>query len=127
MNAAYVCLLTGLALVATHAAAHPPGVAGSHPPPVPQPVAPSSLPDETDRYAPYLPHIIEDHRNRYVDGDRRAEGCTARRTTEEASMDDAEKQLIDWCALPPFEPRYAPQIPAEWWWRRGHWREWRPW
>ncbi|MBL8263827.1 MAG: hypothetical protein JNM58_15525 [Xanthomonadaceae bacterium] len=46
---------------------------------------------------------------------------------QEPSGDITDSQVIDWCAVAPFEPRYAPQIPAEWWWRRGPWREWRPW
>lgn len=128
MNAARICLLAGLALACAEARAHPPGPPGHHPqPPVPHTVAPSSLPYAADLPHTHVPYAIEYPRRQDDDVYGIEERCIVRRSMQEPSGDITDSQVIDWCAVAPFEPRYAPQIPAEWWWRRGPWREWRPW
>ncbi len=132
MNAARLLLSAGLALASAHALAHPPGPPGSghHPPStqVPQPVAPSTLHYEVYRYGDDYPYAI--HHDRYEYDTRGA--CIAQGTSQDtsneksesaASIESATPNAIDWCALAPYQPRYAPQIPASWWWHhRTPWR-----
>jgi hypothetical protein len=125
MNAARVGLAAGLAFAVAQAAAQPPGP--PHPQViVPQPSAPSSLPDDSHRHAPRERYAVEDPLGYEYEA---SDACMARRATDETSAASAgtDTTVIDWCAVPAFEPRYAPQVPASWWWRRNHWREWRPW
>lgn len=125
MNAARLMFFAGLALAGAQSAAHPPGP-GPHPTmPVPQPVAPSALPYGPYRYGDIPPYAIV--HDRYRDDGRGP--CVARDashgTSEPAGPgEDATPNAIDWCALPPFVPRYAPQVPAAWWWHR-HRAPWR--
>jgi hypothetical protein len=130
MNAARVGLAAGLAFAVAQAAAQPPRPTHPHPHPhppviVPQPSAPSSSPDDSHRHIPRARYAVEDLGDEYEASD----ACMARRATDETSIANAgtDTTVIDWCAVPAFEPRYAPQIPASWWWRRNHWPEWRPW
>jgi len=130
MNAAHVMFFASLALASAQASAHPPGPPGpGHPTTqVPQPVAPSTLPYEAYRYNDDYPYVI-DH-ERYDDGTRGP--CIAQDAPQDnsrATSDSAESgespaaNAIDWCALAPYRPRYAPQIPASWWWHhRTPWR-----
>lgn len=126
MNVACLLFSAGLALAAAQASAHPPGHPGHHQPTtqVPQPVAPSTLPYEAYRYGDDYPYAID--RERY-DYDTRGP-CIAQDASREASestesSEDAAPNAIDWCALAPYQPRYAPQIPASWWWHhRTPWR-----
>lgn len=131
MNALHLTLFAGLALASAQASAHPPGPRGPghHPSTthVPQPVAPSALPYEAYRYDDY-PYVI-DH-DRYEYDTRRP--CMAQGTSQDsssetsdsaASGESATPNAIDWCALTPYQPRYAPQIPSSWWWHhRTPWR-----
>lgn len=128
MNAAHLMLFAGLALTGAQASAHPPGPPGpGHHPPnthVPQPVAPSTLPYEPYRYGDDYPYAID--RDRY-DYDTRGP-CMAQDASRETSGstgsgEGAPPNAIDWCALAPYQPRYAPQIPAAWWWH--HHTPWR--
>jgi hypothetical protein len=135
MNAARACLAAGFAFAGMQATAQPPGPSQPHPPvTVPQPSAPSSLPEGHDRDDPHARHVVEEPHGYgygygYAHADEARDRCTARRATGEASAGrvGTDADTIDWCAVPAFEPRYAPQIPASWWWRRHPWREWRPW
>lgn len=131
MNALHLTLFAGLALASVQASAHPPGPPGAgHQPPttqVPQPLAPSMLPYEAYRYDDY-PYVIDRERYEY---DTRGP-CIAQDTSKGASRETSEStessenatpHAIDWCALAPYQPRYAPQIPASWWWHhRAPWR-----
>ncbi len=104
-----------------------------HPPmrvPVPQPVAPSTLPYEAYRYGNDGPYAIDHARYEY---DTRGP-CIAQDTSKAASRETSDSaasgesatpNAIDWCALAPYEPRYAPQVPASWWWH--HYTPWRRW
>ena len=107
-----------------------PGVA------VPQPIAPSSLPDGFRAGHGYdygYGYGYGYDRDGFLQERAIRTPCIARyrdAERDDASSDmsaDQDRQIIDWCALPPFEPRYAPQIPAEWRWRRGFWQEGRRW
>lgn len=133
MNAARLLLSAGLALASAQASAHPPGPPGPghHPPTtqVPQPVAPSTLPYEAYRYTDDYPYyVVDSERYEY---DTRGP-CIARETSQGTSGETSEPtgasgnatpNAIDWCALAPYQPRYAPQIPASWWWHhRTPWR-----
>lgn len=131
MNAACLLLSAGLALASAQASAHPPGPPGPghHPSTtqVPQPVAPSTLPYETHRYDDY-PYVIDHDRYEYdTRGPCIAQGTSQDSSSETsdsvASGESATPNAIDWCALAPYRPRYAPQIPASWWWHhRTPWR-----
>lgn len=127
MNAARLLLSAGLGLASAHASAHPPGHPAHNAPTtqVPQPVAPSTLPHETYRYGDGYPYyVVDSERYEY---DTRGP-CIAQDASREApepteSGEGAAPNAIDWCALAPYQPRYAPQIPASWWWhRRTPWR-----
>ena len=132
MNAARLLLSAGLALASAQASAHPPGPPGSgHYPPttqVPQPIAQSALPYEGYRYGDGYPYAIDHERYEYdTRGPCIAEDAsqhTSRETSESTgSTENATPNAIDWCALAPYQPRYAPQIPASWWWHhRTPWR-----
>lgn len=132
MNAVHLAIFVGLALASAHASAHPPGPPGPghHPPTthVPQQVAPSTLPYEPYRYGDDYPYVIDRERYEY---DTRgpciaqdASQDTYRETSESTeSSENATPNAIDWCALAPYQPRYAPQVPASWWWHhRTPWR-----
>ncbi|MES2668879.1 MAG: hypothetical protein V4673_00430 [Pseudomonadota bacterium] len=130
MNAVNLLLFVSLALASAQASAHPPGHPGHHPPTtqVPQPVAPSTLPYETYPYGDDYPYAIDHDRYEYdTRGPCIAQG-TSQDTSSEisesaASGESATPDAIDWCALAPYQPRYAPQIPASWWWHhRTPWR-----
>lgn len=120
MNSKRTCLLMALAFVGADAAAHPPGPAGQHVD------VPSLLPCDSDRQIAPRPCGIEKPNDSRVDEDEPTQNCIVRCTMDDASIDGMSRQVIDWHAVPPFEPYYAPQIPAEWWWRRSHWQTWRP-
>jgi hypothetical protein len=120
MNTPCACLLMALAFVGADAEAHPPGATG------PQSDVPSPLPCDSDRQIAPLPCVIEGPNEPHVDGAESMRDCIVRCTMDDASIDGMSRQVIDWYAVPPFEPYYAPQIPAEWWWRRSHWQTWRP-
>ncbi len=136
MNAAWLLISAGLALASAQASAHPPGPRGpGHRPQttqVPQPVAPSTLPDEAYRYGddyPYAYTYAIDHERYGYDtrGPCIAQGSSQDIPNETsdsaASGESATPNAIDWCALAPYQPRYAPQIPASWWWHhRTPWR-----
>jgi hypothetical protein len=121
MNAPHACLFMALALAGAYAEAHPPGPSG------PQTDVPSMRPCDSDRQITQRPCAIEGLNDPHVDGAESTQDCIARCAMDDASIDGMSRQVIDWYAVPPFEPHYAPQIPAEWWWRRSHWRTWRPW
>ncbi len=129
MNAARLLLSAGLALASAQASAHPPGPPGPghHPPTtqVPQPIAPSTLPYEAYRYADGYPYAFDLERYEYdTRGPCIAQGYTSGETSDsDESGESAAPNAIDWCALAPYQPRYAPQIPASWWWHhRTPWR-----
>jgi hypothetical protein len=112
MNALHACLFMALAFVGADAQAHPPGASGT------QTDAPSLRTCDSDRRIAQQPCVIERPNDSRVDAPESTQDCSARCAMGEAS--------IDWYAVPPLEPHYAPQIPAEWWWRHSHWRTWRP-
>lgn len=128
MNAARLLLIAGLALASAQASAHPSGPPGPghHPPTthVPQPFAPSTLPYGPYRHGDDYPYAIDHEGYEY---DTRGP-CIAQDASHEApestgSSEDAAPNAIDWCALAPYQPRYAPQVPAAWWWHhRTPWR-----
>jgi hypothetical protein len=125
MNAARLMLFAGLALAGAQAAAHPPGPEPHPTTSVPQPVAPSTLPYGSYRYGGIPPYAIV--QERYHDDNRGP--CVARGASQETSEstehgEDATPNTIDWCALEPYVPRHAPQVPAAWWWHR-HRAPWR--
>lgn len=132
MNAARLLVSAGLALASAQASAHPPGPPGPghHPSTtqVPQPIAPSTLPYEAHRYGDDYPYGLDDERYEYhTRGPCIAQGTSQDSSSETsdsaASGESATPNAIDWCALAPYQPRYAPQIPASWWWhRRTPWR-----
>lgn len=132
MNAARLLLSAGLALASAHASAHPPGSPGSghHPPStqVPQPVAPSTVPYGPYRYGDDYPYAIDregyeyDTRGLCITQDA-AQYTSADASESTGSVEKSAGNAIDWCALAPYQPRYAPQIPAAWWWHhRTPWR-----
>jgi hypothetical protein len=118
----FVCM----AITCACASAQTPGP----PAPIPQPIAPSTLPHEAHRYDyDYdYPYTIDHGRYEY---DKRGP-CLAQNTSRETSESSGSNEgitpnTIDWCALAPYQPRYAPQVPAAWWWHhRASWRQWRP-
>ena len=123
MNAVNLLIFVSLALASAQTSAHPPGHPGHHRPTtqVPQPVAPSTLPYEAYRYGDDYPYAIDHERYGY---DMRGP-CIAQDTSKGASRETSDSAVsgesatpnaIDWCALAPYQPRYAPQIPASWWW-----------
>ena len=130
MNAVHLTLFAGLVLASAQASAHPPGPPGpGHPTTqVPQPVAPSTLPYEAYRYGDDYPYATGHDRYGY---DTRGP-CIAQGTLQDTSSEtsastgsgeNATPNAIDWCALTPYQPRYAPQIPSSWWWHhRTPWR-----
>ncbi len=130
MNAVNLLLFVSLALASAQASAHPPGHPGHHPPTtqVPQPIAPSTLPYEAYRYGDDYPYAIDHERYEY---DTRGP-CIAQTTSQDSSGETSDStasdesttpNAIDWCALAPYQPRYAPQVPASWWWHhRTPWR-----
>lgn len=135
MNAVRLLLSAGFAFAGIQASAHPPGRPGHYPPTtqVPQPVAPSTLPYEAYRYGDDYPYAIDRGRYEYdTRGPCIAEDAsrdTSRETSDSAeSSESSASNTIDWCALAPYQQRYAPQIPASWWWqRRTPWRYGRTW
>jgi hypothetical protein len=130
MNAVHLVLFVGLSLASAQASAHPPGPHGpSHPTTqVPQPVSPSALPYEAYRYGDNYLYAIDHDRYEYdTHGPCIAQGTSQDTSSETsdsaASSESATPNAIDWCALAPYQPRYAPQIPASWWWHhRTPWR-----
>lgn len=120
MNAPGTCLLMALAFGVADADARPPEPTG------PQAGVPSLLPCDSDRQIAQRPCVIEGMNEPHVDGAESTQDCIARCAMDDASIDGTSRRVIDWYAVPPFEPYYAPQMPAEWWWRRNHWRAWRP-
>ncbi len=120
-----ISLFIGMTVACACASAQTPGPAA--PAPVPQSIAPSTLPYETYRYGDY-PYVINHDRYEY---DTRGP-CIAQGTLQDTSSETSEStgsgenatpNAIDWCALAPYRPRYAPQIPASWWWHhRTPWR-----
>jgi hypothetical protein len=129
---AFVC-----AFACGSANAHPPGPpAGPSPAPhlpgvpVPQPWAPSTLP-AAPRFRDGPLDLIEyrtvDYRiaeEAHGDGFVRCPPTTVAREDADTAERSTSPNAIDWCALPPFVPRYAPQMPAAWWWYR-HRAPWR--
>jgi hypothetical protein len=104
----------------TPASAQSPAARGS----APQPVAPSAVPEETYGYV-YPHHAAYDNFDREARWPDSHAGCIATKAGDDADAQTPQTaQTIDWCALPPQPPRYAPQVPASWWWRRDA-RWWR--
>ncbi len=139
--ACFAAIAIALLLASTRSSAQS-GPRHPHPPmrvPVPQPIAPSSLPDEAHRYGDdyrYRDDYGDDYR--YAIDHERYEydmrgPCIAQDASQHsapetsdstASGESVTPHAIDWCALAPYQPRYAPQIPASWWWwyRDAPWR-----
>ncbi len=94
---------------------------------IPQPVAPSTLPYETYRYGNDDPYGIDNDRYEYdTRGPCLSQNASGETSESIGSNEDTALNPIDWCALAPYRPRYAPQIPASWWWHhRTPWRYWR--
>jgi hypothetical protein len=119
-----ISLFIGMTVACACAWAQTPGP----PAPVPQPIAPSTLPYEVYRYDYDDPYAIDHERYGY---DTRGpciaqaspQGTASETSDSAASGESATPNPIDWCALAPYRPRYAPQIPASWWWHhRTPWR-----
>jgi hypothetical protein len=121
-----ISLFIGMTLACACASAQTPGPAARAP--VPQPIAPSTLPYEGYQYGDHYPYAIYHDRYEYDTHGPCIAQSTSQDTSSEtsdpaASAESAKPNAIDWCALAPYRPRYAPQIPASWWWHhRAPWR-----
>ena len=119
-----ISLFIGMTVACACASAQMTGPAA----PVPQPIAPSTLPYGPYRYGEDYPYAV-DHEGYAYDTH---EACISRGASQETSSETADlnasgesgmANAIDWCALAPYQPRYAPQVPAAWWWHhRTPWR-----
>lgn len=129
LNVPRVACFAAIAIVLLFASMRSPAQTGPHHPhppmrvPVPQPVAPSTLPYEAYRYGDDYPYVIDHERYEYdTRGPCIAQEASRETSESTGSSGESAPNAIDWCALAPYQPRYAPQIPASWWWH--HRRPW---
>jgi hypothetical protein len=124
---ARISLFIGMSIICACASAQMPEPRA----PITQPVTPSTLPEKAYRYGDDYPYAIDhdtygyDTRDLCISQDTSREASESNELSGDATTEDVTPTAIDWCALPPYRPRYAPQTPASWRWYHGApWRYW---